>query len=91
MHSISAFSDIVDALATTGWSITPGFVLEAEIERLREAEIALWRDGAFRAAGIGAGVAVERPEIRSDRIHWLDPDALPDAVVPYWQRLDELR
>ncbi|MDZ4698325.1 MAG: 2OG-Fe(II) oxygenase [Rhodothermales bacterium] len=91
MDTLFDFLDIVDAIATTGWSITPGFVPDAEIHRLLEAELALWREGAFRAAGIGAGAAVERPEIRSDRIHWLDPLALPEAVVPYWERLAALR
>ncbi len=91
MYPLSAFSNIVDALATTGWSISPGFVPDADIERLRETELALWQEGAFRAAGIGAGTAVDRPEIRSDRIHWLDPGALPEAVAPYWARLDALR
>ena len=86
------FSAIVEDLATTGWSVSPGFLDAEALDALIETEARLWAGGRFRQAGIGTGVQrALRPEIRSDRIHWLDEQALPPAVVPYWQRIDALR
>ncbi|MEZ4699747.1 MAG: 2OG-Fe(II) oxygenase [Rhodothermales bacterium] len=85
------FSGIVEAIATTGWSISRGLLDGDVIDRMIEAELALWEAGAFRQAGIGAGAAAMRPEIRNDRIHWLDAEALPEAVKPYWSLVDALR
>lgn len=91
MYGSTDSAAIVDALATVGWSITPDLVSGAPYERLVEAVGRLWEEGGFRRAGIGAGTASLRSEIRSDHIHWLDPAALPEAVIPYWEWIAALQ
>jgi SM-20-related protein len=87
----TGFSQIAEDLATTGWSVSPGFLDELAIDALIETEKRLWEDEAFRQAGIGAGGQhAVRPEIRSDRILWLDDADLPEAVRPYRARIDAL-
>jgi SM-20-related protein len=85
-------STIVDDLATFGWSVAPAFVDGPALNALIQAETELWEAGQFRPARIGASAQQAlRPEIRSDRIHWLDASELPPAVEPYWQRMEALR
>ncbi len=84
------FARIIDALATDGWSSTPDALDGDVVADLIAAEADLWARGAFRPAGTGEDAAL-RPEIRSDRIHWLDPAALPPEVGPYWRLVDALR
>lgn len=87
----AGFSQIVEDLATTGWSVSPGFLNDEAIDALIETESRLWEAEAFRQAGIGAGAQhAVRTEIRSDRILWLDDAALPEAVRPYRARIDAL-
>lgn len=83
---------LLDDLAGPGWSVQQGFVPDAVVDGLIAEAEALWGAGIFERAGIGQGDRrVIRPEIRSDRILWLEPEALPAAVVPYWAAIDALR
>ena len=75
------FSPIIDDLATIGWSVVRNFVDRDGIDVLIETEARLWEAGRFRPARIGSGEKIAlRPEIRSDRIHWIDPDDLFQLV-----------
>lgn len=86
------FESVLTQVAERGWSVTPDFLLTEILDGLIEEEHALWEEGAFRQAGIGTGVAkVVRPEIRSDRILWLEPGNLTPQVTAYWQVIDALR
>lgn len=86
------FESILNQVAERGWSVTPDFLPADMLNALIEEEHALWEEGLFRHAGIGAGAAtMVRPEIRSDRILWLDPDNLTPHVAAYWQVIDALR
>jgi SM-20-related protein len=87
----SNMEGIVEALATTGWCVLPQFCTESLVDRLVETERCLWDSGAFRPAGIGSGKASVRPEVRRDRICWLDPDALPESVTEYWAFMEAFR
>lgn len=66
---------IVDALAQQGWCVMPGFIPDADIDRLRSLARQQHAAESYRPAGIGKGGnhAVNR-EIRSDLICWIDPD-----------------
>ena len=90
--SAGEFEQIIDAIERTGWALVPDFVGPEEVTALLEEERALWEKEAFRAAGVGRGAETAvHPEIRGDRICWLDPDALPPAVSGYWRKVDRLR
>ncbi len=51
-----------------------------------------WRAGDFRPAGVGRGADLQlRPEVRTDRVLWLDPTALSPAQSGLWEHLEALR
>ena len=82
---------IAGDLAETGWSVCPGFLPVAEVRRLRDEAEELWQEGAFRRAGVGTGPEAQvRPEIRSDRILWLEEPYTP-AQQRYLDELERLR
>ena len=68
----------INALAKSGWCVTPGFLDEAETAKLRAACQAAQADGKFHAAGVGSGTAQVVSEIRGDYISWID-----DSVVSH--------
>ena len=83
---------IVDELAGQGWSVSERFV-EASIwqDLARECRL-LEKSGAFRPAGVGMGGGLSvRQEIRSDSIHWLDPEGQSPAQRQCLARLEVLR
>ncbi|HEY0513443.1 MAG TPA: 2OG-Fe(II) oxygenase [Thermoanaerobaculia bacterium] len=82
---------IVEDLAESGRSIQADFLAPAEVRALREEAFELWRTGAFRQAGVGAGAEFGvRPEIRSDRILWLE-EPYTEAQRRYLDQLERLR
>lgn len=73
-------ADIAAALAEQGWCVTDGFVSPLLVSQLRHEAQARWEEGEFRRAGVGRGAELEvRPEIRTDRVLWLDPARLSGA------------
>jgi SM-20-related protein len=82
---------IVEDLAETGRSVQPDFLVPADVQALREEAFGLWRTGAFRQAGVGAGAEFGvRTEIRSDRILWLE-EPYTEAQRRYLDELERLR
>lgn len=70
----------------------PGFLDRQSLAQLAAEAAQLWRDGEFRHARIGIGAARQlRPEIRSDRVMWLDPSQASPALADYFSRLEQLR
>jgi SM-20-related protein len=62
------------------------------VSQLRHEAEERWQDGQFRRAGVGRGSGLElRPEVRTDRILWLDPAGLTGAQKALWQRLEAVR
>lgn len=90
---MQALSDrIVDDLAETGLSITDNFLSPDEIAMLANEARELRRQGEFRLAEVGNGALQEKhTEIRSDRIHWLDPQQLSPLQAKHFARIEELR
>lgn len=83
--------DVARELAADGLSVTPGFVRPDEVRRLRGAAQRLDALGAMRPAGIGrTNGRVQRADVRSDRIYWLEPD-VRGALRRWTQRLERLR
>ncbi len=83
---------IAAALAGPGWCVAEAFLSPAETGTLAAECQALWEEGGFRHARIGVGANLRlRPEIRSDRVHWIDPAAPAPALRPYLERIERLR
>jgi len=84
-------SPLVDALAGPGYGIAAGFAEPGLVAGLAAAVARRDAAGEFRAAAVGAGQArAVRPQIRGDRICWLQKaeDAAEREIL---SRLDALR
>jgi len=88
----AAIERLCAAVAADGWSVEQRFAAPPLIGALR-AELRR-RDaaGEFRPAGVGRGRArVERPDIRGDRIAWLDETNLSPHEHSLWDGLERVR
>jgi len=83
---------IVNALEKDGWCVLPGF-LEPPLWRAMAAEAqTLYAEGEFRQAGVGRKQSfMIRPEIRNDRVLWLDPASPTRLQSEYLARMEWLR
>ena len=83
---------ILDGIADRGWSVTENFLSLSLAENLNKEIKELWKEGNFKKAGIGRGEELAvRPEIRTDRIHWLRKDDLSPAAKEYWDIIHHLK
>lgn len=83
---------IARQLADHGWCVTPDFVTPALAAQLADEARNDWQSGGFRPAGVGHGAGLQvRPEIRTDRVKWLDPAAPTPAQQAYLDLLEQLR
>ena len=88
----SAIDRVCVGVANHGYAIVPDFLPTAAVSALaadaRERDAA----GAFSAAGIGrASARHSQPDIRGDRILWLDPTGSDPPLRACWSALDALR
>lgn len=84
--------EICAAIEQKGWAVCAAFMPEPQIAALRAEARRRDAAGEFHAARIGRGTSrVERPDIRGDRILWLDERTPRDAEVPLWTALATLR
>jgi SM-20-related protein len=91
-EKMSLIDTIIDDLLEKNYSIQQSILTEEIIQQLYEEGLACWESGEFRTARIGKGDEEQkRPEIRSDKIHWLDPEKLSSNQNIYWNFIDELR
>jgi len=83
---------VAHSIAGQGWCVTPGFLAPAEVEALAAEARVLDAEGGFRPAGVGRGQGLAlRPEVRGDRIAWIDPNTTGPALRDYLARLEGLR
>jgi SM-20-related protein len=91
-HGPDSFERIALRLADAGWCVTPDFISPQRVGQLREEAERIWDTGGFRHAGVGRGTGLKvRPEVRTDRVSWLDPHAVSLAQRLYLQAVEELR
>lgn len=82
---------LADAIAGPGHLVEANFASSSEVAALAVALQARAAAGMFRDAAVGAGDSRRvRPEIRGDRISWLDAAETP-AEVALFARLEALR
>lgn len=79
---------IIDAIATHGWCVVPGFMDASALRSLCRARHA---GGGFHHAGIGSGVAQVMDEVRGDDILWLEQDDPDAAAQAYLLEMEALR
>jgi SM-20-related protein len=80
------------AIQVEGVAIVPRFADEPLVAALAVEAHRRHAAGEFHAAGIGRGAKrAERPDIRGDRIAWLDEHALSPPEHALWTALDALR
>ncbi|ATX81304.1 SM-20-related protein [Mariprofundus ferrinatatus] len=90
--SSSKFDRIVADLHETGFSICDGFVSPLQVSNMALEAKKQYKKGAFRHARVGRGASMQlRPEIRNDRVLWLDSEKPGAALLPYFLDLETLR
>lgn len=83
---------VARGLAQHGWHLCEQFLPESVTERLARECHHYWQQGQFRHAGVGAGSRWQlRPEVRSDRVCWLDSETPSPGQARYLRALEELR
>ncbi|WP_235941094.1 2OG-Fe(II) oxygenase [Cyclobacterium roseum] len=83
---------IAQELYQNGWSITDQYISENFRKELLEEQQDLMYHGQFRHAGVGKGESFSiQPEIRSDKVMWMDEGQLTPLQQAYWDRLENLR
>lgn len=83
---------LVDDLGEQGWAVADAFPGDAEWRALAEDGRQRWLEGAFRQAGVGRGPSFTlRPDIRRDRVCWLEPESVTPARQAYLDRIEALR
>lgn len=79
-------------LAGEGVAVLPGYLPEPQWRALAREARRLHDARAFRAAGIGRGASFRiAPEVRDDRVHWLDPQRRTRRQAAWFARMDALR
>jgi len=83
---------VAEALSQTGLAVVPSFYPASQWRALAREARRVRDRGAFRVAGVsrGAGFRVE-PEIRSDRVHWIDPSRPTRPQQAWLLRMEALR
>ncbi|MCB1735735.1 MAG: 2OG-Fe(II) oxygenase [Gammaproteobacteria bacterium] len=82
----------IDALADVGWCVVDDFITPIRVAELRANLLASWEEGEFRPAGVGRGEKWElKPEVRTDRVCWLDPNQATPPVRFYLELMERLR
>ena len=83
---------LVQDVYQNGYAVMDNFITEDYRNRLLEEQQDLLRHGQFRHAGIGKGDAFTiRPEIRSDKVLWMDSFNLTPIQSEYWALVDQIR
>ncbi|WP_186758436.1 2OG-Fe(II) oxygenase [Echinicola salinicaeni] len=86
------FETIVNGLYDKGWYIAEDFISDEFRKELLHEQQEILLHGQFRHAGIGKGDAFRiQPEIRSDKVFWLDPLNLTKLQEVYWDKIETLR
>jgi SM-20-related protein len=86
------FEAAVSQLGDRGWAVIEDFVPAEVISALREEAGQYLTEERFREAGVGRGAELAvRDTVRSDRVYWLDPEALTPAQTPYWESVESIR
>jgi len=88
----SGLETVSSRIAEHGWAVQQQFLDRREVELWSREARASFRDGGFRKAGIGRGEGHRiRPEVREDRVRWLDPPGATPSERRYFDLMELLR
>ncbi|MBI0400365.1 2OG-Fe(II) oxygenase [Cyclobacterium marinum] len=83
---------IVESLYEKGWCVLDHYISEEFRKELLNEQRELLMHGQFRLAGIGKGETFAiKPEIRSDKVLWMDENLLTPLQEVYWDKMERLR
>ena len=83
---------VVEQLYEKGWAILDHYVTDEFKEELLDEQQDLLRHGQYRHAGVGNGPSLFiKPEIRSDKVIWIDNQQLTPHQNTYWEIMEALR
>ncbi|WP_143961693.1 2OG-Fe(II) oxygenase [Litoribacter populi] len=83
---------IVQDVYENGYAVVENFLTEDFRKELLAEQQDLLEHGQFRHAGVGKGDAFTiRPEIRSDKVMWMDHLQLTPLQAQYWNMVEEIR
>jgi SM-20-related protein len=83
---------LLNAMDRQGWAVEAGCLGDEEALRLRQECQDASAQAEFRPAGVGrGGTRAIRPEIRGDRVLWLQPAEASTGQAAYLDRLEALR
>jgi SM-20-related protein len=86
------FEAAVSQLVDRGWAVMDDLVPAEVISMLREEAWQYLNEERFREAGVGRGAEqAVRDTVRSDRVYWLDPEALTPTQTHYWESVESIR
>jgi SM-20-related protein len=90
--SHASLEPICAAISADGQAVAEGFAAPRLVSALRSQIRRRDAAGEFRAAGVGRGAKrLQRPDIRGDRIAWLDEAVLSPPERTLWEALELLR
>jgi len=85
-------NNISDSIAEHGWVVVDHIFPDIFMDEMISEANQYWEEGEFRKAGVGVGDALQvRPEIRSDRVFWLDEHQLTKTQQQYWDVIAQIR
>jgi len=83
---------VASELAEAGFAVLPDYLPEASWRALGDEARRLRRGDAFRHAGVGRGASFRvAPEIRDDRVCWIDPARPTRRQAAWLARMESLR
>ncbi|MDO6437287.1 2OG-Fe(II) oxygenase [Cyclobacterium sp. 1_MG-2023] len=83
---------VVEDLYDKGWCVLDNYIPEEFRKELLKEQRELLMHGQFRLAGIGKGESFAiKPEIRSDKVLWMDESLLTPLQEVYWDKMEKLR
>lgn len=87
-----AFRALEKALITVGYHVFDEFLPSLSYHELQHFVERLSEKKALQPAKVGASrQASHRPQIRTDQIYWLDTNTPPEATLPFFQAIDNIR
>ena len=86
------FNQIVDDLVATGLAVYDGFASPLQRLAMSGEALSMYEEGAFRHARVGRGETKQlRPDVRNDRICWLNTEQPSVIQAAYFRELEMLR
>jgi SM-20-related protein len=83
---------VVQQLYDKGWAVVDHYISDRFKMALLEEQQDLLRHGQYRHAGVGNGTSLSiKPEIRSDKVMWIENQQLTPHQKTYWEIMETLR